>query len=160
MEFERFEQMNNEIVKYCKGRECRATSPDECPLWDEADCHFENHEIEYGYSQEPYTHQIENNYKTLFGKLYSSETYENSESNEVSTTTPTIEVVNHPAHYAHGDIECIDAMYSAFGVDAVAHFCLLNAFKYIWRAEHKNGIEDISKAEWYLNKYKEVTPNR
>lgn len=65
--------------------------------------------------------------------------------------------VNHPEHYNQGGIECIDAMISAFGKEAVAHFCIVNAFKYVWRASDKNGIEDIDKAIWYLNKYKELT---
>lgn len=61
--------------------------------------------------------------------------------------------VNNPKHYTQGDIECIDAMKSAFGVENVMIFCKINAFKYLWRAECKNGIEDIRKAQWYLNKY-------
>ena len=61
--------------------------------------------------------------------------------------------VNNPKHYTQGDIECIDAMKSAFGADAVKNFCLCNAMKYIWRAECKNGEEDIRKAQWYLQKY-------
>lgn len=64
--------------------------------------------------------------------------------------------VNRPSHYAHGGIECIDAMESAFGIEWVQHFCACNAFKYIFRFLHKNGIEDIDKACWYLNKYKEL----
>lgn len=70
--------------------------------------------------------------------------------------TRTGENVNHPAHYNNGSIECIDAMVSAFGDDAVMRFCKINAFKYIWRADHKNGAEDIKKAVWYLNKYVEL----
>ena len=64
--------------------------------------------------------------------------------------------VNHPSHYNQGGIECIDAMVSAFGKDKVADWSMLNAFKYIWRYDHKNGTEDIDKAIWYLNKYKEL----
>ena len=63
------------------------------------------------------------------------------------------EKVNHPQHYNHGKYECIDVMVENFGKEAVQHFCLLNAFKYVWRAEHKNGLEDIKKAWWYLDKY-------
>lgn len=63
------------------------------------------------------------------------------------------ERVNHPNHYAQGDIECIDAMQAAFGKQAVMWFCVCNAFKYIWRHNNKNGMEDIAKAKWYLNKY-------
>lgn len=65
--------------------------------------------------------------------------------------------VNHPKHYASGGIECIDAMEAAFGKAEVASFCKLNAFKYIWRCFHKeDGVEDVEKALWYLNRYKEL----
>ena len=62
--------------------------------------------------------------------------------------------VFHPAHYNQGSIECIHAMEAAYGKDAVAKYCICNAFKYLWRTEHKNGIQDIDKAIWYLNKFK------
>lgn len=60
--------------------------------------------------------------------------------------------VNHPAHYTSGSIECIDAMQAAFGDEAVKDFCLCNAFKYLWRHRQKNGVEDLKKACWYLNR--------
>lgn len=74
------------------------------------------------------------------------------------TTEPTVEAhdnVNHPKHYT-GGIECIDAMLQTQGVEAVKGFCICNAFKYIWRQGNKNGVEDIEKAIWYLNKYVEL----
>ena len=64
--------------------------------------------------------------------------------------------VDKPEHYAHGTIQCIDAMLDTYGKEAVQHFCLLNAFKYLWRTEHKNGVQDIKKAIWYLNHYVEL----
>lgn len=60
--------------------------------------------------------------------------------------------VNHPAHYTSGGIECIDAMQAAFGDEAIKDFCLCNAFKYLWRHRNKNGVEDLKKARWYLNR--------
>lgn len=60
--------------------------------------------------------------------------------------------VNRPAHYTSGGIECIDAMQAAFGDEAVKDFCLCNAFKYLWRHRNKNGVEDLKKARWYLNR--------
>ena len=66
------------------------------------------------------------------------------------------EEINHPDRYAGGKFECIDVMLDVFGADAVNHFCILNAFKYLWRAEKKNGVEDIKKAVWYLNKFIEL----
>lgn len=68
------------------------------------------------------------------------------------------EQVNHPEHYNSGGIECIDAMVAAFGKEEVASFCKLNAFKYIWRSDHKGKCaEDMQKAAWYINKYNEIT---
>lgn len=60
--------------------------------------------------------------------------------------------VNHPSHYT-GKYECIDVMQDVFGDEATNDFCLCNAFKYIWRARKKNGLEDVKKAVWYLKKY-------
>lgn len=59
-----------------------------------------------------------------------------------------MEAVNHPAHY-QGKNECIDVMVAMFGLEAVKHFCMCNAYKYRYRAKEKGGEEDIKKAEWY-----------
>lgn len=65
--------------------------------------------------------------------------------------------VNHPKHYGReGAIECIDEMLLVFGKEATLNFCLLNAWKYRYRAADKNGAEDIEKSDWYMNKYKEL----
>lgn len=62
------------------------------------------------------------------------------------------DVVNHPYHYEGStSIECIDAMLVAFGSYNVFYFCLQNAFKYLWRHKNKNGLEDVKKAQWYLD---------
>lgn len=68
------------------------------------------------------------------------------------------EMVNHPSHYNQGDIECIDAMVSAFGEYSTAEFCKINAFKYLWRLGHKDDeTQEIGKIKWYLDKYLELT---
>lgn len=64
--------------------------------------------------------------------------------------------INRPEHYANGNVECIDAMRSVLGNDAVINFCLCNVFKYLWRYKDKNGEEDINKAVWYFDKFKEL----
>ena len=56
--------------------------------------------------------------------------------------------VNHPQHY-QGAHECIDIMRAMFGNETVKAFCRCNAYKYRFRADRKNGAEDIEKAEWY-----------
>ena len=66
---------------------------------------------------------------------------------------PDIDMVNHPSHYTQGGIECIDALKAATvsktGIEAV---CTANAIKYLWRYEEKNGIEDVKKARWYIDR--------
>lgn len=61
--------------------------------------------------------------------------------------------VEHPAHYETGKYECIEVMEEVFGPDAVKDFCLCNAFKYVYRTNRKNGVEDLKKAQWYINRY-------
>lgn len=65
--------------------------------------------------------------------------------------------VNHPEHYESGQFECIDVMIETQGTEAVQDFCICNAFKYLYRHRRKNGVEDIKKAQWYLNKYIELS---
>ena len=64
-----------------------------------------------------------------------------------------VDMVNHPSHYTQGGIECIDALKAATvsktGIEAV---CTANAIKYLWRYEEKNGIEDVKKARWYIDR--------
>ena len=63
------------------------------------------------------------------------------------------DMVNHPQHYTQGGIECIDALKAATvgkrGIEAV---CVANVIKYLWRYEEKNGIEDIRKAKFYVER--------
>ena len=42
------------------------------------------------------------------------------------------------------------------GVEVVKGFCIVNAFKYLWRWKNKNGVEDVKKAKWYLDKFLEL----
>lgn len=59
----------------------------------------------------------------------------------------THDPVNHPSHYTGQvpGVECIQ-------VTEWMNFCLGNAVKYIWRHAGKGGIEDLRKAQWYLNR--------
>ena len=61
------------------------------------------------------------------------------------------DIVNHPVHYEQScSLKCIQVMELVFGAEAIKHFCMCNAFKYMWRYKHKNGLEDLKKARWYL----------
>jgi len=60
------------------------------------------------------------------------------------------DMVNHPAHYTNGEIECIDAIQSALTVDEFRGYCKGNVIKYVFREQLKGGDEDLQKAQWYL----------
>tara|TARA_R110000803_G_scaffold11242_1_gene33737 strand:+ start:163 stop:381 length:219 start_codon:yes stop_codon:yes gene_type:complete len=61
------------------------------------------------------------------------------------------DMINNPSHYTTSEIECIDAIEAMLGDDFPA-FLQGNITKYLWRFKHKNGVEDLKKAQWYLNK--------
>ena len=61
--------------------------------------------------------------------------------------------VNSPSHYTQAGIECIDAITAAVsGKSGIEAVCVANVIKYLWRYELKNGVEDVRKAQWYLNR--------
>lgn len=55
--------------------------------------------------------------------------------------------INHPKHYTShpSGVEVIQ-------ITEHLNFCLGNVIKYILRHTHKNGLEDLKKAQWYLNR--------
>lgn len=67
-------------------------------------------------------------------------------------TEPGRDIVNNPKHYNSSgvlctcgrQIECID-------ITRHMDFNIGNAVKYLWRYKHKNGLEDLKKARWYLD---------
>lgn len=61
-----------------------------------------------------------------------------------------------PNHYKSGNMECIDALAETLGSEGIKAFCKGNVIKYLWRYEKKNGVEDLRKAQWYLNKLIEM----
>lgn len=65
-----------------------------------------------------------------------------------------MDVVNHPPHYiSEMGLETIDVIeaftFDLTGMDAV---CTANVLKYICRWKNKNGIQDLKKARWYLER--------
>lgn len=61
------------------------------------------------------------------------------------------DMVNSPPHYAQYEIECIDAIKAATN-EGFEHYMQGNILKYLWRYRYKNGVEDLKKARWYLNR--------
>lgn len=62
------------------------------------------------------------------------------------------DMVNKPPHY-QGKVECIDALEAAtHGLEGMEAVCTANAIKYLWRWKRKNGIEDLRKSHWYIER--------
>lgn len=63
--------------------------------------------------------------------------------------------VNHPSHYL-GNVEVIDYIEDKLTPDQFEGYLVGNVIKYISRYQKKNGVEDLEKGRWYLNKLIEV----
>lgn len=84
-----------------------------------------------------------------------SEAPDKAEKTQVACTDmgKASDLVNHPGHYTQGGIECIDAMESAVsGLGGIEAVLAGNVIKYVWRFKHKNGVQDLEKAKWYLSR--------
>jgi hypothetical protein len=78
-----------------------------------------------------------------------------SRNRQIADSYVTPDMVDKPPHYNNSTIECIDAMSAmAEGCDIPSHeaYCWQNCFKYLWRWPYKNGLEDLKKARWYLDR--------
>lgn len=63
------------------------------------------------------------------------------------------DVVDRPAHYNQGGIECIAAIEASMGGDAFKGYLKGSVLKYLWRYEHKGRpVEDLRKARWFLDR--------
>ena len=64
------------------------------------------------------------------------------------------DMVNHPNHYqTESGLETIDVIETfCDDLKGIEAFCTGNAIKYLCRWNKKNGIEDLRKAEWYLQR--------
>lgn len=63
------------------------------------------------------------------------------------------DVVNSPSHYTKGKFETIDVIEDVVkGLPGKEAICVGNAIKYLSRYKHKNGIEDVKKARWYIER--------
>jgi hypothetical protein len=64
-----------------------------------------------------------------------------------------VDMVNHPAHYTAGSIECLDAIEAALGARGFADYLRGQVIKYNWRLALKgNAPEDTAKAEFYAKR--------
>ena len=136
------------LYNYCDNKTFNCT---ECPLskkYDkETDEYTDTYACVFDEMSDDMLNKVYNWYKEL-----DPAACENTEG-ECCDKEPDIDMVNHPSHYTQGGVECIDALKAATvsktGIEAV---CTANAIKYLWRYEEKNGIEDVKKARWYIDR--------
>lgn len=67
--------------------------------------------------------------------------------------SPSTDMVNHPPHYkTNNGLETIDVI-EAFtdGLMGIEATDTGNVLKYMCRWKKKNGLQDLEKAQWYLN---------
>ena len=66
--------------------------------------------------------------------------------------TAADDLVNSPSHYASGGLECIDAIEASMSAEEFQGYCKGNLIKYVWRYRDKGGVQDLQKANWYLDR--------
>ena len=89
------------------------------------------------------------------GDPYNHPKFESKPTPQAYNSFAPADMVNNPAHYNQAGIECIDAMQAMVeGADVQPHasYCWQNSLKYLWRWPYKNGVEDLKKARWYLDR--------
>jgi hypothetical protein len=100
--------------------------------------HRARHEPDIQYEQSSGVYTLEDYFKGL---------------NKVTMADDKEDMVNSPSHYTQGSIECIDAIAQVVkDLQGMEAMCTGNAIKYLWRWKHKNGVEDLKKAQWYLQR--------
>lgn len=134
----RFEWFHNGFYDHKTG-EWHTMKPDEAEYL--ANCGRSDDEIvEYVSLREEYARQ----FNQKFSKYEPINKYNSTVCNDP---------VNHPSHYTQGGIECIEAIEAACtGLTGDEGYYVGQVIKYIWRWKHKNGLQDLEKAEWYLDR--------
>tara|TARA_B100000131_G_C17997345_1_gene565074 strand:+ start:635 stop:1012 length:378 start_codon:yes stop_codon:yes gene_type:complete len=85
--------------------------------------------------------------KTITGSLY----HPNDHNLLDKQMFPKEDVVNHPAHYNKGGVEAIDYIEQQLS-EGFKYYLVGNVYKYLHRWEYKDGLQDLKKAQWYLNR--------
>lgn len=136
------------LYDYCNNKTFKCA---DCPLSKKYDKETDEYTGTYGCVFDEMSDDMLDKCYNWYNELDSA-ACENAEG-ECCDKEPNTDMVNHPSHYTQGGIECIDALKAATvsktGIEAV---CTANAIKYLWRYEEKNGIEDVKKARWYIDR--------
>ena len=136
------------LYNYCNNKTFSCT---ECPLSKKYDKETDEYTDTYACSFDEMSDNMLNKCYDWYKELNPA-ACENAE-DKCCDKGSDIDMVNHPSHYTQGGIECIDCIKSAtVGKVGIEAFCVGNAIKYLFRYEEKNGIEDVKKARWYIDR--------
>jgi hypothetical protein len=76
----------------------------------------------------------------------------NEELNAEKKASETSKDAINPNHYKGNGIECIEYMKERLNSEAFLGYLNGNVIKYTHRWQDKNGVEDLRKARWYLDR--------
>ena len=68
------------------------------------------------------------------------------------SNAPVKDVINNPSHYNQGGLECIDYIEQQLTAEQFEGYLAGNSIKYLQRYQYKNGVEDLKKHQWYVEK--------
>lgn len=71
---------------------------------------------------------------------------------DIDATGNIVDNVNNPSHYGQGKIEAIEYISDFLTKEEYQGYLRGNIAKYLHRFPYKNGIEDLKKARWYLER--------
>lgn len=77
---------------------------------------------------------------------------EDEESPERVEPCTNHDTVNNPSHYKRGEIDCIEALKASMSKEQFLGHLKATAIAYLWRYDLKNGLEDVKKAKWYIDR--------
>lgn len=81
------------------------------------------------------------------------------ESYDVDGVDKQFDPVERPQHYGQGEIECIDYIQDFLSYNEYVGYLRGNMAKYLHRWRYKNGLEDLNKARWYMDRLIELETN-
>jgi hypothetical protein len=82
------------------------------------------------------------------------------ESGNASGVDKQFDPVERPQHYGQGEIECIDYIQDFLSYNEYVGYLRGNMAKYLHRWRYKNGLEDLNKARWYLDRLAELEESK
>lgn len=85
-------------------------------------------------------------------KLEPTQYPEEMEAPEVTAEKKRIEDIIRPAHYRAGGVDVIEFAGHHVPRQQMIGFHRINVLKYLTRYDKKNGVEDLKKAQFYLDK--------